>query len=47
MVKLRKTAQSLWLGGRVLSFLMALSGVNASFTAMVRLRELLSNCCLM
>ena len=37
MVKLRKIAQSLLLGDRVLNFLMALSGVKASLTAIVRL----------
>ena len=37
IVKLRKIAQSLWLGCNVLSFLMALSGVKDSLTAIVRL----------
>ena len=37
IVKLRKIAQSLRLGSSVLSFLMALSGVKASLTAIMRL----------
>ena len=37
MVKLRKTAHFLWLGGRDLNFFMALRGVKASLTAIVRL----------
>ena len=47
MVKFRKMAQFLWLGGRVLNFLMALRGVKASFTDTVRLLELDCSCCLM
>lgn len=47
MVKLKNIEHSLEVVEREFKQLMALSGVNASLTEILRVVELLDNCCLM